>query len=102
MHVTRKSIQLCYDNRTLGLTGLGKGSSEFWPTFQRVGALAGFNLDKLTDEFDILGLGKASDNLALCLKAQARTTLPLSGNAKVGDCLFHSPKLPVGSDYTHV
>jgi hypothetical protein len=50
MHVARQTIQLRNNDRTLEAASISQGGGELRATIQRVGAFAGFDLDKLGDD----------------------------------------------------
>jgi len=57
---------------------------------QCVGALSSLDLDKLSNDLQMLAGGKPGDGIALCFKAEAGLALLVGGNPDVGDdrCCF--------------
>jgi hypothetical protein len=69
MDVARETVKLCDQNRTLCLAGLCQRRSQLWPAIERVGTLAGFDLDMLGDDLNPLGFCEALDSRSLGLDA---------------------------------
>jgi hypothetical protein len=57
-HVAGQAIQLCDKNRAFELPGLGECGGELRATIQRVRSLAGFHIDELGGDLEILGGGE--------------------------------------------
>ena len=46
-HVARKPVELGHQDRTLRLARCGQRCGELWPSIERIGAFAGFDLGEL-------------------------------------------------------
>ena len=69
-HVAREAIELGDQHRTLRLARCGQRCGKLWPSIERVGALAGFDLGELGEQGDALGFGKARDRCSLSFQAE--------------------------------
>ena len=78
----------------LALRGCRQGRGKLRPPIERIGAFAGFGLDKFPDDCDPLGFAEAGDGGALGFDAQARAMLLLRGDTKIGDCIAHTNCIP--------
>jgi hypothetical protein len=83
--VAAQPIQLRDDDRRLDLARRRECCGQPRPTLERVGALAGLNLDELGDDVEALGRGKGRDRLALRLEPEARASLAGGADADVAD-----------------
>ena len=63
-----------------------QGCRELRPALQRIGALAGFDLDELVSDGETLALAELGDGTTLRFQAQAGASLPSGRHANVTDC----------------
>jgi hypothetical protein len=71
MNVAAEAVELCHQNRHLGLAGFGEGSGQNGAAVEGVGTLAALGLDMLGDDGEPFGLGEAGDGMALGFNAKA-------------------------------
>ena len=74
-HVPRQAVELGDDDRRLGLAGHGQRGGELRAPVERVGAFAGFDFDKLGEDFAAFRLGEPGEGGALGLDAQTGLAL---------------------------
>ena len=85
MNVAGKPVELGDRDRALVLLGLGQRRRQLRALVERIGALAGLDLDELSHDFEALGLGKPGNGGALRFKTKAGLGLLAGGNADIGD-----------------
>jgi hypothetical protein len=73
-NVTRQSIELGNNDRTLCLSRLGEGGCQLWAPVQGIRTLAGLDLSEIVEDRDAFGFGEAGD---CCTLGQPRSALPL-------------------------
>ena len=84
--VAGEPIELGNDDGAAGLLRSRQSRRELRPALQRIGALAGFNLNELARDGETLALAELGDGTMLRLQAQAGAALPRRRHADVGNC----------------
>ena len=101
MDVSAEAIELGNRDRAFPVpAGLGERNGELRAALDRIGALAGFDLDELGDDIVTLGGGETGDGGALGIDPETRAALLASADPEVGDQRlgYHGdPRLPLCS-----
>ena len=95
-NATSRESRSSLDTRTQHLRGLGRSQrgGELGPPVERVGALAGFGLDELGDDGEVLGFGEPLDGGALRLDPETRALLLPCRDTIVGNSAIHTKGIP--------
>ena len=92
--IAGEAVQLRDQDAAFRGLGGGQRGCELRPAIERVRALAGFGLDVLGDDRDVLGFGEAGDRRALRLDPEPRALLLPSRDTKVGNSAVHTKCIP--------
>ena len=83
MNVAREAIELGNrDGAFTALPGLGEGCGDLRAAFERVGTLAGFDLDEFADELVTLDGGEPGDGGALGVDPETGAALLASADPR--------------------
>ena len=83
VHVTTQPIQFGNSDTASVLPGRCQCCLKLRPPLQRIGALAGLNLNVFAQGLYPFGLSEMSQRLSLGFNSKARASLPCGGNADV-------------------
>jgi hypothetical protein len=75
-HIPAEPVQFGDDDRAFALARVIERRDELRPPIKGVGALAGFHLDTLVDDNEVVGFGEAGNGFALRLDSEARFGRP--------------------------
>jgi hypothetical protein len=92
--IAGEPVELGHQDGAFGGARGRQRRGKLWPPIERVGPLAGFGLDELTDDRNPLDLREATDGRSLRLDPEPGAVLLLRGDSQIGDRLPHTNCIP--------